>query len=41
MLITEWGLKVHQEKAHGLVTDLEPTMCYSTTDSCSASGTTS
>jgi len=41
MIIVEWGLKVKQEKAHGLVTDLEPTMCYSTTDSCAASGTTS
>lgn len=41
MMIVEWGLKVKQEKAHGLITDLEPTMCFSTTDSCSASGVTS
>jgi hypothetical protein len=41
MLIVEWGLKIKQEKAHGLITDLEPTMCLSTTDSCAASGTTS
>jgi hypothetical protein len=41
MMIVEWGLKVKQEKAHGLITDLEPSMCLSTTDSCSASGTTS
>lgn len=41
MMICEWGLKVKQEKAHGLITDLEPSMCLSTTDSCSASGVTS
>ena len=41
MMIVEWGLKIKQEKAHGLITDLEPSMCLSTTDSCSASGVTS
>lgn len=38
MLITEWGLKIKQEKAHGLITDLTPSACVGTTDSCSDSG---
>ena len=41
MLITEWGLKIKQEKAHGLITDLTPSACVGTTDSCADSGSAS
>lgn len=39
MLVVEWGLKVKNEAAHGLITDLTPSACVGTTDSCSDSGT--
>jgi hypothetical protein len=41
MLIVEWGLKIKQEKAHGLITDLTPSACVGTTDSCVDSGSAS